>query len=102
MSNSGTGNIAIYAFSLGKFLEHGKYACVKDLTNIMSALKSEKYKFWLICPISMKGINQIKQMKVKVRFSPKKFTIFPTNEKLLNRTSYSNFHIVQWNCIGVS
>ena len=28
----------ISAFSLGKFLDVGKYACVKDLTNIMSAL----------------------------------------------------------------
>ena len=27
----------IYAFSLGKFLNVSVYACVKDLTNIMSA-----------------------------------------------------------------
>ena len=32
----GTKNVAIYACSSGKFLDYGKYACVKDLTNIMS------------------------------------------------------------------
>ena len=32
----GTKNVAIYAYSSGKFLDYGKYACVKDLTNIMS------------------------------------------------------------------
>ena len=32
----GTKNVAIYAFSSGKFLDVRKYACVKDLTNIMS------------------------------------------------------------------
>ena len=47
-------NVAIYACSSGKFLNYGKYACVKDLTNIMSVLawiltkvlfgQSEKYK----------------------------------------------------------
>ena len=30
-------NVAIYSFSTGKFLNIRKYACVKDLTNIMSA-----------------------------------------------------------------
>ena len=29
-------NIAIYTFSSGKFLNVSVYACVKDLTNIMS------------------------------------------------------------------
>ena len=33
----GTKNVAIYVCSSGKFPEYGKYACVKDLTNIMSA-----------------------------------------------------------------
>ena len=28
--------VAIYAFLSGKFLDFRKYACVKDLTNIMS------------------------------------------------------------------
>ena len=32
----GTKNVAIYAYSSGKFLDYGKYACVKVLTNIMS------------------------------------------------------------------
>ena len=32
-------NIAIYAFFSGKFLDVTKYACVKDLTNIMSVGK---------------------------------------------------------------
>ena len=32
----GTKNVAIYAYSLGNFLDYGKYACVKDFTNIMS------------------------------------------------------------------
>ena len=31
-----TKNVAIYALSSGKFLDDRKYACVKDLTNIMS------------------------------------------------------------------
>ena len=31
-----TRNVAIYAFSLGKFLNVTVNACVKDLTNIMS------------------------------------------------------------------
>ena len=31
-----TKNVLIYIFSLGEFLGYGKYACVKDLTNIMS------------------------------------------------------------------
>ena len=38
LSYKGTKNVAIFAFSLGKFLDFRKYACVKDLTNIMSAL----------------------------------------------------------------
>ena len=33
----GTKNVAIYTYSLGKFLGYGKYACVKDLKNFMSA-----------------------------------------------------------------
>ena len=36
LSYKGTENVAIYAFSLGKFLNIKVYACVKDLTNIMS------------------------------------------------------------------
>ena len=32
----GSENVAIYAFSSGKFLNVRKLACVKDLTNIMS------------------------------------------------------------------
>ena len=36
MSYERTRNVAIYAFSLGKFLNVRVYACVKDLTNIMS------------------------------------------------------------------
>ena len=35
-SYQGTKNVAIYAFSSGKFLNIKVYACVKDLTNIMS------------------------------------------------------------------
>ena len=31
-----TKNVAICAFSLGKFVDVRRYACVKDLTNIMS------------------------------------------------------------------
>ena len=31
-----TKDVAFYAYSSGKFLDYGKYACVKDLTNIMS------------------------------------------------------------------
>ena len=36
LSEKGTTNVAIYAFFSGKFLNVTKYACVKDLTNIMS------------------------------------------------------------------
>ena len=36
--HKGTRNVAIYAFSLGKFLIVSVYACVKDLTNIMSVI----------------------------------------------------------------
>ena len=36
LSYKGNGNDAIYAFSSGKFLNVRVYACVKDLTNIMS------------------------------------------------------------------
>ena len=36
LSYQGTKNVAIYAFSSGKFLNMGVNACVKDLTNIMS------------------------------------------------------------------
>ena len=36
LSYQGTKNVAIYALSSGKFLYVRKYACVKDLTNIMS------------------------------------------------------------------
>ena len=36
LSYEGTRNVAIYAFSSGKFLNVRVYACVKDLTNIMS------------------------------------------------------------------
>ena len=35
----GTKNVAIYVCSSGKFPEYGKYACVKDLTNIMSGFQ---------------------------------------------------------------
>ena len=38
LSYKGTRNVAIYSFSLGKFLNVRVYACVKDLTNIMSAV----------------------------------------------------------------
>ena len=38
LSHKGTENVAIYAFSSGKFLNVRKLACVKDLTNIMSAI----------------------------------------------------------------
>ena len=37
MSYEGTRNVVIYAFSSGKLLNVRVYACVKDLTNIMSA-----------------------------------------------------------------
>ena len=33
---NGTGNVAIYVFSLGKFINARVYACEKNLTNIMS------------------------------------------------------------------
>ena len=33
-----TRNVAIYVFSSGKFLNVRAYACVKDLTNIMSEI----------------------------------------------------------------
>ena len=36
LSNKGTRNVGIYAISLGKFLNVWVYACVKELTNIMS------------------------------------------------------------------
>ena len=36
LSYFGNRNVAIYAFSSGKFLNIRVYACVKDLTNIMS------------------------------------------------------------------
>ena len=36
LSYKGTENVAIYAFSLGKFLNDRVYACVKYLTNITS------------------------------------------------------------------
>ena len=36
LSYKWTENVAIYAFSLGNFLDITVYACVKDLTNIMS------------------------------------------------------------------
>ena len=36
LSYKGSRNVAIYAFSSGKFLNVRVYACVKDLTNIMS------------------------------------------------------------------
>ena len=36
MLNCYTINVAIYAFSSGKFLNVGVYACVNKLTNIMS------------------------------------------------------------------
>ena len=36
LSYQGTKNVVIYALSSGKFLFVRKYACVKDLTNIMS------------------------------------------------------------------
>ena len=38
-----TENVAIYAFSSGKFLEVRLYACVKDLTNIMSGPETLSY-----------------------------------------------------------
>ena len=36
LSYKGTKHVAIYAFSLGEFLDVRKYAGVKDLTNVMS------------------------------------------------------------------
>ena len=36
LSYKGTRNVAIYAFSSARFLDVRKYACAKDLTNIMS------------------------------------------------------------------
>ena len=41
LSYKGTRNVAIYAISSGKFLNVRVNACVKDLTNIMSAYKRE-------------------------------------------------------------
>ena len=38
LSYYGTRDVAIHAFSLGKFPDVRKYACVKDLTNIMSGV----------------------------------------------------------------
>ena len=38
LSYEGTQTVAIYAFSLVKFLDVRKYACVKDLTYIMSEI----------------------------------------------------------------
>ena len=39
LSYKGTRNVAIYAFSSGKFLNVRVHACVKYLTNIMYASK---------------------------------------------------------------
>ena len=36
LSYCGTRNVSIYAYFSSKFLYHRKYACVKDLTHIMS------------------------------------------------------------------
>ena len=41
LSYCGTRNVTIYAHCLGKFLYHGKYDCVKYLTNIMSTQLEE-------------------------------------------------------------
>ena len=43
LSYKGTENVAIYAFSSGKILNVRVYACVKDLTNIMSANYSKSF-----------------------------------------------------------
>ena len=43
LSYQGTKNVAIYAFFSGKFQNVRKYACVKDLTNIMSDDISEAW-----------------------------------------------------------
>ena len=40
LSHKGTKNVAIYAFSSGKFLDDKEYACVNDLTNIVSVILS--------------------------------------------------------------
>ena len=37
-------NVAIYAFVAGKFLKFGKCACVKTMTNMMSAIKATSYQ----------------------------------------------------------
>ena len=42
----GTKNVAIYVCSSGKFPEYGKYACVKDLTNIMSGPPPPPFPFF--------------------------------------------------------
>ena len=43
LSYKGTRDVAIYAFSSGKFLNVRVYASVKDLTNIMSAAALENH-----------------------------------------------------------
>ena len=47
LSYQGTENVAIYAFSSGKFLNVRKLAHVKDLTNIMS---EEIHNLWSVSP----------------------------------------------------
>ena len=44
LSYQGTRNVAIYVFSSGKFLNVRVYACVKDLTNIMSGFDGHDLK----------------------------------------------------------
>ena len=39
--------------------------------------------------------SKLKKIESESTIFPKKIKIFPTNEKLLNRTSNNNFHIVQ-------
>ena len=39
-------NVAIYSFSTGKFLNIRKYACVKDLTDIISVAEKENLLDW--------------------------------------------------------
>ena len=53
LSYKGTKNVSIYAFSLGKSLDFRKYACVKDLTNIVSERDTTDLiiiiSYWIWC-----------------------------------------------------
>ena len=54
-----TKNVAIYALSLGKFLDVRKYACVKDFTNIMSGFPNTSLVFVEHEFIAQLTLNQI-------------------------------------------